>query len=46
MGVPQNGWFRRDTSIEMDDFGVPLFQETPQKRLFLIMCMSFMSGIE
>ena len=29
IGVPQNGWFVRETPIEMDDLGVPLFLETP-----------------
>ena len=28
MGVPQNGWFRREHPIKTDDLGVPLFQET------------------
>ena len=27
MGVPPNGLFIRENAIEMDDLGVPLFQE-------------------
>jgi len=26
--VPQNGWFRMEKSIKVDDLGVPLFLET------------------
>ena len=29
IGVPQNGWFIRETPIKMDDLGVTLFLETP-----------------
>ena len=29
IGVPQNGWFRMENLIKMDDLGVPLFLETP-----------------
>ena len=30
MGVPQNGLFYTETPIKLDDFGVPLFMETPK----------------
>ena len=28
IGVPQNGWFRMENPIKMDDLEVPLFSET------------------
>jgi len=29
IGVPQNGWFIKESPIKMDDLGVSLFLETP-----------------
>ena len=28
MGAPQNGCFRMENAIKMDDLGIPRFQET------------------
>ena len=28
IGVPQNGWFKMETPIKIDDLRVPLFSET------------------
>ena len=32
IGVPQNGWFRMENPIKMDDLGVSLFSETSKWR--------------
>ena len=32
-GTPIAGWSRMDNPINMDDFGIPLFQETIKWRL-------------
>ena len=35
IGVPQNGWFIRETLIKMNDLGAPPFKETP----ILLLCL-------
>ena len=35
MGVAQKGWFTMENAIEMDDLGVPPFQETTKSPVSL-----------
>ena len=39
IGVPQNGWFRMEHLIKMDDLGVPLFLETSIYTLWKCVCV-------
>ena len=44
MGIPQNGGFLKETPIQMEDLGVPLFQETAIFRSFgesIFLCYFF-----
>ena len=45
MGVPQDGWLIRENSIKMDDWGVPLFQETTIWSSFTIIYPSYIHHI-
>ena len=38
-GKPQNGWFRMETLLKLDDLGVPLFLETSIYQDYKEKCM-------
>ena len=40
MEIPKIGWFMREDPIEMEDLGVPLFQETSICTTFIIQILT------